>query len=456
MSSFSFNLKPRTVKKINTKNRIIKTKIPVPQSIKILNELKIYETENAKEQLPVIWDKAKDSFIYDPYGNKWIDFTSSIFVTNTGHGNLDIQKNLAKIINKPLLHTYYYPTLIRRDFLKKLIQISPKNLNKAILLSAGTEATERALKICSIYGKRNKKKYIIAWEGNYHGKTLNAQLLSGQFEDHKWIQKKNENIIHLPFPYPWTIESKKISGKKLFHVHLNLIKKKIKDLKLISGFFVESFQGWGAIFYPKDYIKELRKWSSNNKSLLIFDEIQAGFYRTGKIFAYLHYGVKADMVICGKGISGSLPLSAVLGEKKFISLDSNYTSTHGGNPVACAAGLGNLNSLSRINMSKLKEKEKLFLKVLNTWKSKYPNIIRYVFGKGMIYGVLIFKESTNILDIDLVNKICEKAMEKGVFSICTGRGSLKLGPPITISENTLKEGLQVYEECLNEIINYVK
>ena len=82
----------------------------------------------------------------------------------------------------------------------------------------------------------------------------------------------------------------------------------------------------------------MRKWSYKNKSLLVFDEIQAGFYRTGKLFAYQHYDVKADMVICGKGISGSLPLSAVLGEK-FINLDSNYASTHGGNPVACAAAL---------------------------------------------------------------------------------------------------------------------
>ena len=158
MSIYSFNLKPRNVKKIKTKNRIIKTKIPVPGSIKLLNDLKLFETENAKQQLPVIWDKAKDSFIFDPYGNKWIDFTSSIFVTNAGHGDPITLNYLKKIIKKPLLHSYYYPTVIRKDFLKKLLQITPPNLNKAILLSAGTEATERALKICSIYGQKNKKK----------------------------------------------------------------------------------------------------------------------------------------------------------------------------------------------------------------------------------------------------------------------------------------------------------
>ena len=452
MSTYSFNLKPRKVKKIKTKNRIINTKIPVPDSITLLNDLKLFETENAKQQLPVIWDRAKDSFIFDPYGNKWIDFTSSIFVTNAGHGDPITLNYLKKIIKKPLLHSYYYPTIIRRDFLNKLLQITPPNLNKAILLSAGTEATERALKICSIYGQKNKKKIIVAWEGNYHGKTLNAQLLSGQFGDQNWIRNKDQNIIHLPFPYSWEKKYKNLTGKEIFQSHLKILKKKIKDLKLISGFFVESFQGWGALFYPKDYIKELRKWSYKNKSLLVFDEIQAGFYRTGKLFAYQHYDVKADMVICGKGISGSLPLSAVLGEKKFINLDSNYTSTHGGNPVACAAALGNLISLSKINFLKQKKKEDLFFNILNSWKKKYPNRVKYIFGKGMIYGVLIYKKNSDDLDINLVNKICEKAMEKGVFSICTGRGSLKLGPPLSISESALKEGLRVYEECLGELL----
>ena len=151
------------------------------------------------QQLPVVWAKAKNHQIFDAYGNKWIDFTSSIFVTNTGHGNKDIIKEISKYLKKPLLHSYYYPTEIRMKFLDKLNKLSPKYLDKAILLSAGTEATERAIKIARIYGNNNKKKYIVAWEGNYHGKTLNAQMISGQFDDHKWIPKFDKNIIHLLF-----------------------------------------------------------------------------------------------------------------------------------------------------------------------------------------------------------------------------------------------------------------
>ena len=161
MAQFSFNLTPRKVKKIFTNNRVIKTKIPVPNSLNIIKKLKNLESSNAIQQLPVIWDKAKGHSIFDPYGNKWIDFTSSIFVTNSGHGNKKIINEIKKYLKKPLLHIYYYPTKIRQVFLEKLLSISPKYLDKAILLSAGTEATERALKIARIYGKANKKNTLL-------------------------------------------------------------------------------------------------------------------------------------------------------------------------------------------------------------------------------------------------------------------------------------------------------
>ncbi len=451
MAKFKFNLIPRKVKKIFTKNRRIVTKIPNEKSLKIIKEIKKLESSNAIEQLPVIWHKAKNYNIFDPYGNKWIDFTSSIFVTNSGHGDKNTISEIKKTINKPLLHSYYYPTIERKMFLKKLIEITPGYLNKAILLSAGTEATERAMKIASIYGELNKKKYIIAWTGNYHGKTLNAQMLSGQFSDHKWIKNYNKNIIHLPFPYPWNLKKENISGKELFKSHLKLLNKKI-DIKKIGSFFIESFQGWGAIFYPKDYIKALREWSDKNNSLLIFDEIQAGFYRTGKLFGYQHYQVKPDLVICGKGISGSLPLSALLGKSELIKLDSAYTSTHGGNPVACAASLGNLISLIDIkNSGKIKFNSELLKKILKGWLKKYPTRIKRIEGNGMIWGVFIYKLNSKELDNYLVNIICEKAMEKGVFSICTGRGTLKIGPPLSIKSEALIEGLNVYEECFREL-----
>ena len=243
-----------------------------------------------------------------------------------------------------------------------------------------------------------------------------------------------------------------MSGEELFFKHLKDLEKGGVKLNEIAAFFVESFQGWAAVFYPVDYIKALRKWSSRNRSLLVFDEIQAGFGRTGKFFAYEHYDVKPDMVICGKAISSSLPLSAVLGGAELIELDPTYTSTHGGHPVVCASGLGNLEAFENDDLVAVsKSKESIIIGELKRWKKRFPGRVGRILGRGMLFGVLVTKKNSEELDIDFTNRIVEKAMEKGVFSICTGRGSIKLGPPLTIPKNALVEGLRVYEECFEEL-----
>jgi 4-aminobutyrate aminotransferase/(S)-3-amino-2-methylpropionate transaminase len=454
MSKFAFNLIPRKVPKVRTQHRCINTSIPVQESISLINEIKEYESSNALEQLPVIWSSAKNHQICDEWGNIWIDFTSSIFVTNSGHANKQIIKRINECISKPLLHSYYYPTRIRAEFLKKLIGMTPDYLEKAILLSVGTEATERAIKISRIHGEGivKGKNIIVGGEGNYHGKTLGAQMVGGQHTDKNWIGYVDPNMKHMPFPFPWDLDNFNGDGEKLFYNHLQELKDNGVDLTKIAAFFVESFQGWGAIFYPVEYIKAMREWSIKYNTLLVFDEIQAGFGRTGKLFAYEHYDVSPDLVVCGKGISGSVPLSAVLGSAELIELDPSYTSTHGGNPLACAAGLGNLEAFEELSLvSESERKGKIMYDILLSWKEKYPSRIGNILGNGLLYGVFITKENSEELDSDLVNYICERAMEKGVFSICTGRGTIKIGPPLTIPDDALIEGLKVYEECFDEL-----
>jgi len=454
MSKFQFNLEPKQVQAVNTKNRSINTMIPVPESLELLKRIKNNESTNAIEQLPVVWDHAKNHRIFDEWGNSWIDFTSTIFVTNSGHANDYVLKRLQECMDKPLLHSYYYPTRIRAGFLEKLINATPDYLEKAILLSAGTEATERAIKISRIHGDSIKedKNIIIGGEGNYHGKTMGAQMVGGQHSDKDWIGYVDPNMAHIPFPYPWVLDESGGNGKELFLEHVKQLESDGVDLSRIAAFFVETFQGWGAIFYPVDYIKAMREWTKNNDCLLVFDEIQAGFGRTGNFFAYEHYCVEPDLVICGKGISGSIPLSAVLGSAQLIEMDAGYTSTHGGNPLACAAGLGNLEAFEELNLvQESQRKEPIMRGCIEKWKTKYPDRIGRVLGKGMLFGVFITKSNSDELDSDLTNYICERAMEKGVFSICTGRGTLKLGPPLTIPDDALIEGLNVYEECFDEL-----
>ncbi len=452
-------LVPRDVEKVETEHRRIATKIPVPESIPILEKIKRYESSNVMDQLPVVWDHAKGYQIFDAWGNIWIDFSSTIFVTNAGHGNDQVINRIKEQLDKPLLHSYSYPTEIRANFLEKLISMTPSYLEKASLFSTGTEASERAIKISKLYGQQcsPQKKIIVGGDGNFHGKTMGSQMVGGQHEHGTWIGYKDPNVTHLAFPFPWVLEKEGKTGEQFFHDNLRTLEKDGISLNEIAAFFVESFQGWGAIFYPSEYVQAMSKWAKDNGALLVFDEIQAGFGRTGKFFTYEHYDVEPDLVICGKAISSSLPLSAVLGPAEIIELDPTYTSTHGGHPLACAAGLGNLEAFEKEDLVKeSRRKEPIISEEINQWKKRFGRRIGHIFGKGCLFGVFIVKEDSDELDYELTNQIVERAMEKGVFSICTGRGTIKLGPPLNIPDEALREGLKVYEESINELIEESK
>ena len=248
----------------------------------------------------------------------------------------------------------------------------------------------------------------------------------------------------------WKIKDK---NPKYFLKHsLNVLKKKNIDISRdICGFMIETFQGWGSIFYPKLFIKEIRKICNKHDILLTFDEMQSGFGRTGKKFGYEHYDVKPDLICCGKGMGGGLPISGVIGKSKIMDLPEigDMSSTHSANPLSCGAGLAVIDEIKSKNLiSESKRKGKILLSELEKIKSKFPNIIKYVFGKGLIAAIL-FKnikkpKQTNLM----VSKIVEHCMQSGLLVVHTGRESIKIGPPLTISDAALLEGIQVLKDSI--------
>lgn len=459
---YRFKMEPVEVPLVKTANRFIGTKLPVPESLPILNNIIKYESSNVVNQPPIIWNRAYGHTIEDAWGNKWIDFSSTIFVTNTGHGHESIRNGLKEIIDKPLLHSYSYPTFERANYLEKLAKFVPGYLEKFSLYSAGTEAVERAVKLARLHGIKTstEKNIIVGGDGNFHGKTMGSQMVGGKHADKKWIGYLDPNMAHLEFPYPWNEDTKKIDGRDLFYKHLQVIEKKGIELKNIATFIIESFQGWGAVFYPKDYIQAMREWSKNNESLLICDEIQAGFGRTGKLFGYQYYDIIPDLVVCGKAVSSSVPLSVVMGRADIIDLDPEYTSTHGGHPLACAAGMKTIEVFERENLiEEARRKEAFFIEANKKLCRKYPEAVRQTLGAGMVFAVYIHDRHADTtkpfreqLDIDLTDRIVEKAMQKGVFLIRTGCGTLKYGPPLTITDDALIEALEVVEEAIGECL----
>jgi len=373
--------------------------------------------------LPVVWKNAKNDLVTDDMGKKYIDFTSTIFVMNVGHANKRVRRAIRKALDKQLLHSYTYPHSLRYQFLKKLIEVTPPFCEKAFLLSSGTEATETAIRLMRM--KTGKKK-IISFQGSMHGRTMGADLMKGSgFYEH-------EDFLQLPFPDK---DSDFLEDFKKLRV----------DVSEIAGVMIETYQGWSARFLPKKYVQDLCDHFQVRNVCVCFDEIQAGFWRTGKMFGYQHYDVVPDLICIGKAIGGGLPLSGVLGRKDIMDLPEvgEMSSTHSANPLCCASGLAVLEELEKIITPELNVKEKIFSDMLHTISRKHHEVIKEINCKGMLAS-LIFK------DEELATKVCMECMYHGVLLVHTGIESVKLGPPLTITNQHLVTGLKILEGVIDD------
>ena len=457
MSNYKFSRMPINVPKVHTKNRFINTLIPAPGTEESLRLLEQYESRSMQGQIPIIWDKAYDFNIYDKHGNKWIDFTSTIFVSNVGHSNKNVCNAVKRVLEKPLIHSYAYVNEERVQYHKELVEFAGRPFEKAFLLSAGTESTEAALKLMRMNGKKIGKRQlgIICIEGNWHGRTMGAQMMSGNPSQKDWIGYHDPNIHHIKFPYPWVLNEK--AGEEFLESELQELQNSGIDLKKdICGVMLETFQGWGAVFYPVNFVQAFEKICRKYDMLLTFDEMQSGFARTGKKFGYEHYEVQADLLCCGKGIASGFPLSAVIGTAEIMDLPEvgNMSSTHSANPFVCAAGMATLEEIDRLDLvNETDRKGLIFNQKLNELKKKYADHISYVLGKGLLAALIFKLPDKNKPDTLLPSIISEKAMQKGLLVVHTGRESIKLAPPLTISDEALIEGINVLEESISEVLN---
>ena len=455
MAGYMFSREPKTVPLVETKYRRIATQIPTPGTKEIIARLEKTESRSMQGQFPIIWEKAEDFSVYDIAGNKWIDFTSTIFVANIGHGNKRVSTAIKEVLDKPLVSTYAYMSEIRAKYLEKLIEFAGPPFGKAFLLSAGTEATEATLKLIRMNGQKigKKKPGIVTLNGNWHGRTMGAQMMSSNAEQKAWIGYEDPNIHHIDFPYPWLVSEEQ--GEEFFNKQLDSLKQRGLNLETdIAGFMLETFQGWGALFYPKSFVKAIRKFTEENSILLAFDEMQAGFARTGKKFGFEHYDVSPDLFACGKGMGGGVSLSGVIGRSEIMDLPEvgNMSSTHSANPLVCAAGLAVLEVINSKNLvAETARKGEILKGLLNYLKTSYPNVINNFYGEGLIAS-LIFSDYENQSKSLLASKVSQKCMEKGLLVVHTGRESIKLGPPLVITDEAIIEAFEVIKESIDEVL----
>lgn len=449
----AFDLTPKRVRAVGTPFRRIVTEIPAPESVETLRLMQRYEPANMLGQPPIVWDRAEGVQVHDPYGNMWLDWTSGVLVTNAGHGAKEVRDAILATIERGLLHTFCFPNAERIALARALAGVAPPGLDKVFLLTTGSETIECAIKLMRTHGQRvggKRKVGIVSFEGDFHGRTLGAQMVGGIPALKEWIVNLDPDMRQVPFPDGFRVKDTTFDGFR------RALDAEGVGPDRIAGIVMETFQGGSAGFAPKEYVQTLARWCRQHSVLLAFDEVQAGFGRTGKFFAFEHYEVVPDLICCGKGISSSLPLSAVIGRGPLLDQygPADLTNTHGGNPVCAAAALA---SLQKIRADGLTERARELGEVLHRGlaaiATTYRDIIGAVMGRGLVAGLHMVERGGVAPDGERAFAVVERALHKGLLMFAPvglGAATVKICPPLTISREALEDGLAALAEAVGE------
>lgn len=402
-------------------------------------------------QPDVLWDRAEGAYVFDAEGKKYLDFTSAVLVANIGHSHPDVVEAIVRQARHGLLTSYIFANKPRQLLVDKLISLFPEPLDTVALFSSGSEAVECCLKAALTYAKLThgaEKNRIIGYHNGFHGRTLGSQLAGGISVQKDWIPFNRSCYTSVPFPDALFYEDASFNG---FLDYLRV--KKISPFT-IAAVIVEPYQGGVVKLAPLEYMVEMRRWCDQNSILLIFDEVQAGFGRTGKLWGYDHYGIIPDLVACGKGLSCSLPISATVGKAQFLNVfePGSMSTTHSGNPVACAAAFAALNALSTgpyIKNARLIED--ISKKFLLSLKARWPKQIFYAGAIGGVVGVMLTDGASNI-----AKKIVNYAVNSGVLlfnPVGPWATTIKICPPLCIKEAELLDGLALLYRAFESVLN---
>ena len=453
-----YSLIPQPVARVETPFRRIGTDFPVPESLPVLERLYQYEPAAMRCQPPVVWDRAEGFQVYDAWGNRWIDWSSGVLITNAGHGRAEVVEAVKAQAEARLLTNYCFPSAIRAQLVERISGLLPEPLKKVFLLTTGSETIECAIKLCRAWGIRSggrSKNVIVSYDKSFHGRTLGSQQAGGIPSLKEWIVNLDRGFVQIPFP----------DGFRTPDTSFALFERSLQEAGIepqnVAGVILETYQGGSSAFAPVPYMRSLRQWCSGHKALLVCDEVQAGFGRTGTMWGFEHYGIVPDLAAFGKGISSSLPLSAVAGRADVMDMfpPGSMTSTHTGNPVCCAAALASIDLVVKEDLAgNARRMGAILHERLQALRQRFAQIGR-VDGKGLVAGVACIlpgsKEPGKEPDGDLAWDVVLRCVQKGLllFSpVGYGGGTVKISPPLMISEAALRDGLDAFEQAFAEAV----
>jgi len=374
---------------------------------------------NLYQRFPVTIEKGLGSHVWDTDNNEYIDCMGGYGVALVGHRNERVVNAIKSQIDKVItVHSSFY-NKTREEFLQTLISAAPSGLSQVHLNNSGAESVEAAIKFAR---KFTGKKKMVAMKGSYHGKSMGALSLTFNPKYREPFQPLVEKVSFSPYG------------------DVNALRDVVdKDTAFV---ILEPIQGESGIHVPPEgFLQEVRKICDENDSLLIFDEIQSGLGRTGRMWAAEHWKTVPDIMCLAKGIAGGVPMGVTLVRPDILAVmkKGEHSSTFGGNPLACAAGTATLHALTQDGLiENAKSIGEKFSNGLEELKSKHP-IIREVRGKGLMIGVELKFEVKDIL---------MEGIKNGLLLLYSGRNILRFLPPLVISEEDTVKTLQILDKLL--------
>jgi 4-aminobutyrate aminotransferase len=434
----------------------ILTSLPGPRAKALIERDRNVISPSYTRDYPLVVSRAEGAIVEDVDGNRFLDFNAGIAVVSTGHCHprvvAAIQHQAERLIHMSGTD-FYYENMVQLG--EKLAAIAPGDVARRVYFgNSGTEAVEAAMKLARYHTGRDK---FIAFRGAFHGRTLGSLSLTGS----KVVQRKGfgplvPGVFHAQFPDPY----RRPEGITPEDHAVNCVRAIEEDLfrttlpaEEVAAIIVEPVQGEGGyVVPPRVFFEELARLAVQHGILLIFDEIQCGMGRTGKIWAADHFGVAPDIFTSAKGIASGLPLSAMVARADVMNWGPGaHASTFGGNPVAVAAALATIELLERELVANSARVGGHIMDRLRTWPAKFKNV-GDVRGLGLMIGIeLVRDQATKERAPELRDRLVALAFERGLLVLGAGRNVLRLCPPLIITRDQADFAVDTLEECLKSM-----
>jgi 4-aminobutyrate aminotransferase len=436
----------------------IKTELPGPEAQKILALDKQYISPSYTRDYPLVAKRGQGALVEDVDGNTFLDFSAGIAVVSTGHCHPDVVRAIQKQAGT-LIHMsgtdFYYPILAQ--LAEKMAAIAPGDFPKRVYFgNSGTEAIEAAMKLARYHTRRHR---FIAFYGCFHGRTFGALSLTSS----KAVQRNGfgpllSGVSHVPYPNPYRCPSGNGHTQCMCGCECaDFIEKRLFKTAVppqeVAAIVVEPIQGEGGyVVPPPSFLDKLRQLADRHGILLIFDEVQCGMGRTGKMWASEHSGVVPDILVTAKGIASGMPLGVMVARADVMDWPQGaHASTFGGNPVACAAALETIRLLEEKYIANAARMGEYIFAKLADWKERH-SIVGDIRGKGLMIGIEMVKnQESKEPNPEARNKVVQAAFKKGLLILGCGENSFRLMPPLIIEREQADFALDVLDRCITEV-----